>query len=197
MSADNELSAVLNRRCQINDDLDAGKQVKKVLRVFNPYTEFPEFSRKEIKEYERIFKKYDTGNDGFLDLEELKRMMEKLGAPQTHIGLKQMIREATEDDTVSMISFRAFLTVFRKAAAGELTADSGLSQLAKLTEINVDEVGVAGAKQFFQAKISELERDKNFLDEIRREEEERQRLEQQRRERKAEFKERAALFNHA
>ena len=51
--------------------------------------------------------RYDVGNDGFLDLEELKRMMEKLGAPQTHIGLKQMIREATEDDTVNMISFRA------------------------------------------------------------------------------------------
>ena len=47
-----------------------------------------------------------------------------------------------------------FLTVFRRAAAGELDADSGLSQLAKLTEINVDEVGVAGAKQFFQAKVS-------------------------------------------
>ena len=48
---------------------------------------------------------------------------------------------------------RQFLTVFRKAAAGELQADSGLCQLAKLTEINVEEVGVAGAKQFFQAKV--------------------------------------------
>lgn len=55
--ADNELSAVLNRRCQINDDLDAGKKVKKVIKVFNPYTEFPEFTRKQIKEYDRIFKK--------------------------------------------------------------------------------------------------------------------------------------------
>ena len=54
-----------------------------------------------------VARRYDIGNDGYLDLEELKRMMEKLGAPQTHIGLKQMIREATEDDAVHMISFRA------------------------------------------------------------------------------------------
>jgi len=192
--ADNELSAVLNRRCQINDDLDCGKPVKRVLKVFNPYTEFPEFSRKQIKEYERVFKKYDEGNDGFLDLTELKHMMEKLGAPQTHLGLKEMIREATEDEKVDKIGFRAFLSVFRRAAAGELSADSGLSQLAKLTEINVDEVGVAGAKQFFQAKISELERDQNFLEEIRREEQERQQLEEQKKVRRAEFKQRAAVF---
>lgn len=28
-----------------------------------------------------------------MSLDELKRMMEVLGAPQTHIGLKQMIKE--------------------------------------------------------------------------------------------------------
>ena len=50
---------------------------------------------------------------------------------------------------------------------------------------------------FSSGQISELERDKNFLEEIRREEQERQRLEEERRERKAEFKQRAALFNHA
>lgn len=46
-------------------------------------------------------------------------------------------------------------------------------------------------------QISELERDRNFLEEIRREEQERQRLEDERRERRAEFKQRAAVFNHA
>lgn len=51
--------------------------------------------------------RYDEGNDGFLDLEELKKMMEKLGAPQTHIGLKEMIRDASEDESVNKISFRA------------------------------------------------------------------------------------------
>uniref|UniRef100_A0A8C7WV52 EF-hand domain-containing protein n=1 Tax=Oryzias sinensis TaxID=183150 RepID=A0A8C7WV52_9TELE len=40
---------------------------------------------------------YDMGKDGFIDLMELKLMMEKLGAPQTHLGLKNMIKEVDED----------------------------------------------------------------------------------------------------
>ena len=60
-------------------------------KPFNPYVEFPEFTRKEIKNYETTFKTYDTSKDGFLgifhfslqslhiDMMELKYMMEKLG----------------------------------------------------------------------------------------------------------------------
>lgn len=79
-------------------------------------------------------------------------MMEKLGAPQTHLGLKEMIKEVDEDSD-GHISFREFLLIFRKAAAGELASDSGLSVLAKQCEVNVDEVGVGGAKDFFEAKV--------------------------------------------
>lgn len=49
--------------------------------------------------------RYDEGRDGYLDLTELKKMMEKLGAPQTHLGLKAMIKEVDEDDD-NRISFR-------------------------------------------------------------------------------------------
>lgn len=49
-----------------------------------------------------------------------------------------------------------FLLIFRKANAGELVEESGLSKLAKLTEIDVVEVGVGGAKEFFEAKVSLL-----------------------------------------
>lgn len=79
-------------------------------------------------------------------------MMEVLGAPQTHLGLKTMIKEVDEDDD-GRLSFREFLLVYRKARAGELDEDSGLGQLAKLTEIDVDKVGVNGAKNFFEAKV--------------------------------------------
>lgn len=41
--------------------------------------------------------RYDSGQDGYIDLMELKLMMEKLGAPQTHLGLKNMIKEVDED----------------------------------------------------------------------------------------------------
>ena len=46
-----------------------------------------------------------------------------------------------------------FLLIYRKAKAGELAEESGLSRLAELTEINVEEVGVGGAKDFFEAKV--------------------------------------------
>lgn len=49
--------------------------------------------------------RYDAGRDGFIDLMELKLMMEKLGAPQTHLGLKSMINEVDEDFD-SKLSFR-------------------------------------------------------------------------------------------
>ncbi|XP_005952633.1 EF-hand domain-containing protein D1-like [Haplochromis burtoni] len=88
-----ELSAKLTRRLDINE----GNAAPRATRVFNPYTEFKEFSRKQIKDMEGMFKRYDTGKDGFIDLMELKLMMEKLGAPQTHLGLKNMIKEVDED----------------------------------------------------------------------------------------------------
>jgi len=58
MEADNELSAVLTRRQTLNDKLANGVDVEpKFVKVSkNVYTEFSEFSRKEIKEYERRFK---------------------------------------------------------------------------------------------------------------------------------------------
>lgn len=43
---------------------------------------------------------------------EMKIMMEKLGAPQTHIGLKGMIAEVDEDND-GRISFREFMLIYR------------------------------------------------------------------------------------
>ncbi|XP_016414554.1 EF-hand domain-containing protein D1-like [Sinocyclocheilus rhinocerous] len=91
--ASSELTEKLARRLDIHDGTAKPNQMK----VFNPYTEFKEFSRKQIKDMEKMFKRFDSGKDGFIDLMELKLMMEKLGAPQTHLGLKNMIKEVDED----------------------------------------------------------------------------------------------------
>ncbi|KAL0279505.1 UNVERIFIED_CONTAM: hypothetical protein PYX00_001044 [Menopon gallinae] len=56
MPMDYELSCVLNRRQAINDALDEGEDVKPLYRVHNVYTEFHEFPRKQIKQYEQTFK---------------------------------------------------------------------------------------------------------------------------------------------
>ncbi|XP_015180206.1 PREDICTED: EF-hand domain-containing protein D2 homolog [Polistes dominula] len=195
MSVDPELSNILSRRQRINEDLDEGKEVKKQYRFVNVYTEFHELSRREIKRYEQTFNRFDDGHDGYLDLNELKRMMEVLGAPQTHLGLKAMIHEVDEDGD-GRISFREFLLIYRKAHAGELEQDSGLGQLARLTEVDVDEVGVSGAKNFFEAKIEQLRKSSKFEDEIRMEQEERKREEAERAERRAQFREKAAIFSN-
>lgn len=51
-SADAELSAQLSRRLDINEGAARPRRCK----VFNPYTEFPEFSRRLIKDLESKFK---------------------------------------------------------------------------------------------------------------------------------------------
>ncbi|CAG9857358.1 unnamed protein product [Phyllotreta striolata] len=193
MPVDQELNQVLVRRQEMNEALDNGDEIEIKYRVVNVYTEFKEFARKEIKKYEDTFKKFNTNKDGYLSLDELKRMMEVLGAPQTHLGLKSMIQEVDEDDD-GRLSFHEFMLVFRKARAGELEEDSGLAQLARLTEIDVDKVGVNGAKEFFEAKIIELAKKGKFEEEIRQEQEERKRLEEEKAMRRREFLQKAAVF---
>ncbi|XP_029964241.1 EF-hand domain-containing protein D1 isoform X1 [Salarias fasciatus] len=184
-----ELSAKLTRRLDIND----GTAAPRATRVFNPYTEFKEFSRKQIKDMEAMFKRYDTGRDGFIDLMELKLMMEKLGAPQTHLGLKNMIKEVDEDFD-GKLSFREFLLIFRRAAAGELQEESGLMALARLSEINVSTEGVMGAKDFFEAKVQALSQGSKFEAEIREEKEEKKRQEVEKKQRQAAFKQLQSTF---
>lgn len=190
-SADSELGAKLQRRGELNDGV--GEHQQPSMRVFNPYTEFKEFSRKQIKDMEKMFKQYDAGRDGFIDLMELKLMMEKLGAPQTHLGLKNMIKEVDED-LDSKLSFREFLLIFRKAAAGELAEDSGLSVLARLSEIDVSTEGVKGAKTFFEAKVQAINEGNRFEAEIRQEQEEKKKQAEDRKQRQAAFKELQSAF---
>ncbi|XP_029115956.1 EF-hand domain-containing protein D2-like [Scleropages formosus] len=171
----------------------SGELPRRTMRVFNPYNEFKEFSRKQIKDMERMFKQYDAGKDNFIDLMELKLMMEKLGAPQTHIGLKNMIKEVDEDFD-GKLSFREFLLIFRKAAAGELAEDSGLHALARLSEIDVSTEGVKGAKTFFEAKVQAMSESSRFEAEIRQEQEEKKRQAEERKQRQAAFRELQSAF---
>lgn len=71
---------------------------------------------------------------------------------------------------------------------------SGLSELARLTEIDVEEVGVGGAKDFFEAKIAQQLITNKFHDEIRQEQEERKRADEKKLARRTQFQQRAAIF---
>lgn len=50
--ADPELSAKLSRR----QDINAGAARPRFAQIFNPYTEFKEFTRRQIKDMERMFR---------------------------------------------------------------------------------------------------------------------------------------------
>ncbi|KAK3730107.1 hypothetical protein QZH41_013747 [Actinostola sp. cb2023] len=216
MSETNELANKLARRTAINE----GESVpRRQLQVFNPYTEFKEFSRRQIKDFEKMFKtydvnndhyldlmdsiitfntvsficRYDVNNDHYLDLMEIKLMMEKLGAPQTHVGLKEMIKQVDEDND-GKVCYREFLLVFRKSAAGELLEDSGLFALAQLAEVNVDEVGVGGAANFFEAKIKQVQASSKYELEILEEQEERKKEAEAAKKRKELFRAKQAAF---
>lgn len=54
MSETNELAAKLAHRQALNENEE---MPRRQMTVFNPYTEFKEFSRKQIKDFEKMFKK--------------------------------------------------------------------------------------------------------------------------------------------
>ncbi|KAG7269521.1 hypothetical protein CRUP_025245 [Coryphaenoides rupestris] len=176
-SADSELGAKLQRRGDLNQGV--GEHLQPSMRLFNPNTEFKEF---------------DAGKDNFIDLMELKLMMEKLEAPQTHLGLKNMIKEVDED-LDNKLSFREFLLIFRKAAAGELAEDSGLCVLARLSEIDVSTEGVKGAKTFFDAKVQAMSESSRFEAEIRQEQESKKKELEEKKHKQAAFRELQSAFN--
>lgn len=186
-----ELARKLAHRNAVNDGEAAPKMINAPANI---YTEFDEFSRKQVKEYEKMFIRYDVDKSNFIDQHELQLMMEKLEVPQTHIGLKAMIKEVDEDGD-GQISLREFLLIFRKAARGELECE-GLSQLCQLTEIDVDEAGVKGAADFFQAKAAKLNAGSKFEEEIRQEQEERKKEMEEARKRKEAFKKKAQSFDN-
>ncbi|XP_051855315.1 EF-hand domain-containing protein D1 [Antechinus flavipes] len=189
-NADSELKAQLSRRHSIHE----GTEQPQLTKVFKPHNEFREFSRRQIRDMESLFRRFDSSKDGFIDLMELKMMMERLGAPQTHLDLKNMIREVDED-LDNKLSFREFLLIFRKAAAGELEEDSGLMYLAKLSEVDVAMEGVKGAKNFFEAKVHVLSVPSKFEAEVKAEQMARKQEEEDRRHRKALFRELQAAFS--
>ena len=183
-----ELDKILARRGRINE----GEETAKAGTHGSIYAEFKELSIQEIKEYKKSFEKYDADKSNFIDIMELKLMMEKLGAPQTHLGLKSMIKEVDEDMD-NQISFREFLLIFRKASQGELIAD-GLSVIAK--SCNVAEEGVKGAKSFFEAKAAEVSKGARFEEDMKAEKERKAREAEEAQVRKEAFKEKAAAFKY-
>uniref|UniRef100_A0A8V1AH83 Allograft inflammatory factor 1 like n=1 Tax=Gallus gallus TaxID=9031 RepID=A0A8V1AH83_CHICK len=75
----------------------------------------PKFSDEEdLEEKLAVFKEkymeFDLNNQGEIDLMSVKRMMEKMGVPKTHLELKKMISEVT-GGVSETISYQDFVNV--------------------------------------------------------------------------------------
>lgn len=78
--------------------------------------------------------------------------------PQTHVRLKDMIRQV-DNDRDGKITFREFLEIFRQVISENEQAKKSKCSIvydlyAMLFEIDVSKEGVRGAKDFFEAKVN-------------------------------------------
>ncbi|XP_034277895.1 EF-hand domain-containing protein D2-like [Pantherophis guttatus] len=120
-------------------------------------------------------------------------MIDVEAIPFPRIALKTPV-DVVDEDVDSKLSFREFLLIFHKAAAGELEEDSGLHALACLSEIDVSTQGVKGAKSFFEAKVQAMNVGSRFEEEIKAEQEEKRRQAEELKQRKEAFKELHSTF---
>ncbi|CAI5443704.1 unnamed protein product [Caenorhabditis angaria] len=164
----------------------------KMNKKISIYAEFTEFTRKQIQYFLDTFKKYDEDSDNFINFEELKRMMERLGEAQTHIALKELIKKVDEDGD-GKISQREFLLIFRLAATGELSCSEIFKTLAE--SVDVAKEGVLGAANFFQAKIEEQTKLSKFEEEMKLEKEEKLRIEEEKKARREKFLASKSIFH--
>ncbi|KAM7392592.1 hypothetical protein PAMA_007619 [Pampus argenteus] len=63
----------------------------------------------KLEGFKNKYAEFDLTDEGEIDLMGLKRMMEKLGVPKTHLELKKMIVEVTGGSGSNTIDYRDFV----------------------------------------------------------------------------------------
>ncbi|KAM8703779.1 hypothetical protein ACLKA7_008415 [Drosophila subpalustris] len=117
------------------------------------------FTPEEIREAFTIFKMCDENDDSYIELPELKLALEKLAVPQTHLAVKELIAQVAGEN-VTKLNFCQFLLIYAATLQSHReNANPRNNSHTELMEtddpINVSEVGVSGAKLFFEAKIAQ------------------------------------------
>eukprot|EP01041_Mallomonas_annulata_P006516 gene6516-13162_t len=184
-----ELAAKLERRNQINEGVLVADHISTERDQFI-YKDFPEFSIKHITELRGRFN--ETAVDGHVNFNDLKKMLEKLGEPQTHFTLRNLMKELNVH-TENEVTFREFLLILRRQQSGNMDA---LIERMKLESVDVAEVGVSGAKSFFEAKQLEQKMGSKAELEMRLQQEAAKKIRDDMMVRKKSFKERIASFDN-
>lgn len=184
-----QLTEKLQRRQKINDG-EITSSVNTQAQIFNPFTQFPEFSREEIKNFQTTFKKYDSNKSKSIDESELTKLFEDLECPQTHMGIRKLIKEVDMDKN-GEVSFCEFLQMFKNAKGIEAP---DLHVAEKRVTVNVQDEGVGGAKNFFAAKIAQQSASNKVEDEIKAERDLRRQAQEEKKKKREAFKAKQGLF---
>ncbi|MBZ3888246.1 Nuclear pore complex protein Nup214 [Sciurus carolinensis] len=76
----------------------------------------------KLSAFKEKYMEFDLNNEGEIDLMSLKRMMEKLGVPKTHLEMKKMISEVT-GGVSDTISYRDFVNMMLGKRSAVLKLD--------------------------------------------------------------------------
>ncbi|XP_055262473.1 allograft inflammatory factor 1 [Moschus berezovskii] len=89
-------------------DLQGGKafgllkaqQEERINEINQQFLDDPKYSSDEdlpskLEAFKKKYMEFDLNEDGGIDIMSLKRMMEKLGVPKTHLELKKLIMEVS------------------------------------------------------------------------------------------------------
>jgi len=90
------------------------QQRQKLEEINKEYMEDQKYRDEEdlaekLEGFKNKYAEFDLTDEGEIDLMGLKRMMEKLGVPKTHLELKKMIVEVTGGSSSNTIDYRDFV----------------------------------------------------------------------------------------
>ncbi|XP_062954187.1 allograft inflammatory factor 1 [Cynocephalus volans] len=104
-------------------DLQGGKafgllkiqQEERLDEINKQFLDDPKYSSDEhlpakLEAFKKKYMEFDLNGNGDIDIMSLKRMLEKLGVPKTHLELKKLIREVS-GSSVESFSYPDFLTM--------------------------------------------------------------------------------------
>lgn len=117
------------------------------------------FSRPEIDIVYSNFTQVDEDLDGYICLAELKRLLEKLDIPQTHLAAKKVMATVvgTNEDRLNFCqALLIYGTLVQRVEVQNYGIHDRVTKRFALTEVvDVSQVGVTGARLFFEAKIAQ------------------------------------------
>ncbi|KAH8335993.1 hypothetical protein KR074_003457 [Drosophila pseudoananassae] len=121
------------------------------------------FSRTEIDVAYSNFTQVDEDLDGYICLSELKRALEKLEIPQTHLAAKKVMAQVIGSDE-DRLNFCQMLLIYgtltHRVEVQKYSFHDKVGQRLAMTEpVDVSQVGVTGARIFFEAKIAQQQQE--------------------------------------